>query len=367
MPSLLLRSARVALCLALVACSDSPTTPAEDANTDIPRDPSTPVPSVAPRVGAFVPSGLSIETPTTSNPRRVKLTVGGLTGGVTYSTSNLTVVEDGVVKGIKLTAGSTAALRADVVFVIDNTSSMSPGIASVRSSVLAFITALRSSGQDVRAGVVAYNDDFASDGNTTFLVPASDSASRAAVYGYRPLSADLASTGAVYTFVAGLPATGGGDSPELAFSAIDFARRSFAWRAGAQRIYIVITDITSWGRGRVSTSKGINSAYPWTDVTLGEQLRDEGSVVHTVAPDLRTGLSLGEFNVRPLSTLTGGTWTQYTSGIFDLTTLPILGVTTSSVLVEFVKGSTSVLSRTLRVVVERSPTERGERSVTATY
>jgi len=183
------------------------------------------------------------------------------------------------------------------------------------------------------------------------------------------LTANLDTTGTIYTFVAGLPATGGGDPPELAFSAIDFARRTFAWRPGAQRIYIVISDITSWGRLAPSgASRGINPSFPWTDITLAQQLLLDGSVVHTVTPDLRT-TAVGEYNIRPLSTITGGTWTLYSSAGFDLTTLPIVGVTTSSVLVEFVKGGAvgDVKSRTVRVVFNAAPNQRGERSVIATY
>lgn len=357
------------LCTALAgSCSDS--TGSSSKNGDIPADPGTSAPVLAPTTGAYVPSGLSVDSPLADNPARVRLIVGGVTAsGVTYTRDNLVVVEDGVVKGIKITTGSAAQLKADIAFVIDNTSSMSSGIASVRNSVLAFVNALRTSGQDVRVGVVAYNDDGGSDGNATYSVASSDVASKAAVYGFRPLTSDLTTTGTVYTFVSSLPATGGGDLPELAFSGLDFARRTFDWRTGAQRIYIVITDATSWGKSApAGTAKGISATYPWTDVTLGTQLQSEGSVVHCVCPDART-VSTGEYNVRPLATLTGGTWTAYTASGFDLTTLPILGVTTSSALVEFVKSGdpATVRSRLLRVVVQSGASLRGERIVTISY
>lgn len=358
------------LALFLTGCkSDSPSGPAAASNTDIPADPGTSPPPPAPTTGDYVPSSLAITPPAAGNPARVRLTVGGVVAaGVSFSTSNVTVVEDTVVKGIKLTQGAGAGLKADIVFVIDNTGSMSSGIESVKNSILTFVSALRSSGQDVQVGAVAYNDDFDSDGDSVYKVSSSDTSWQAAVYGYRPLTSNLDSTGTLFQFIATLPATGGGDSPELCFSAMDFVRSTFAWRPGAQRIYIVITDITSWGASGPSY-KGIGPTYPWTDVTLGDQLKSEGAVVHCVSPDLDTFLSTGEYNVKPLATITGGTWTEYTYAGFDLTTLPILNVTTSSVLVEFLKSgdASTVRERTLRVVIEVSPTERGERTLITTY
>ena len=342
-------------------------------NSDIPADPGTTPPATAPDTGAYVPSSLSVTPPPADNPARVRLTVGGLTAsGVTFTTGNLTIVEDGVVKGFKLTTGASAGLRADIAFIIDNTGSMSSGIQSVKNSVLAFVNALRASGQDVQVGIVAYNDDYLNDGDSVYTVSASDSASLAAVYGYRPLTSNLDSTGTLYQFITNLPATSGGDSPELCFSGLDFARRNFAWRAGAQHIYIVITDITSWGKNcPAGMGKGIGPTYPWTDSTLGVQLRSEGSVVHCISPENEDSLYLGvgEYNVKPLSTITGGSWVLFNYSVFDLTTLPILGVTTSSALVEFLKGGdpSATATRTIRVVVQVSSTERGERSMTTSY
>ena len=100
-------------------------------------------------------------------------------------------------RGFKLTTGVSARLKTDVVFMIDNTQSMASGISSVRSNVLAFVTVLRNSEQDVRVGVVAFNDNGANDG---------------------------------------------GDNPELAFSAIDYVRTSFDWQNGAQKISMAITE-----------------------------------------------------------------------------------------------------------------------------
>ena len=347
--------------LLLASCdSTSPST-----NDDIPPDPGTAPPAAAPTTGNYVPSALAIQAPSSSNPTRVRLTVGGTVAGLTYNTSNLTVVEDGVVQGIKISSGSGASLKADLAIIIDNTGSMGSGITSVKNSVLELVTALRNSGQDVQVGVVAYNDNGVNDGDATYTVPASDIASSAAVYGYRPLTSNLTTAGPIYDFVDNLPATGGGDTPELAFSGIDYARRYFNWRDGAQQVYILITDATSWGKNATSTSRGIDASYPWTDVTLGEQLRGDGAVLHCVCRNDATFLSTGEYNVRPLATATGGTFTTYSSSGFDLTTLPILTVTANTVLVEFLTGNPGT-THTVRVVVQAGA-NRGERTLTTSY
>ena len=363
------RLAAASLLLGLVAAcgKDGPTTPS---NADIPEDPGTPAPALAPTTGDFVPSALSVQDPSSRNPDRIRLTIGGTAAGLPYSASNVTVVEDGIVQGIKVSTGAAAKLKTDIVLVIDNTGSMSSGIESVKNSVLAFVTSLRGSGQDVQVGVVAYNDNGDNDGSTTYRVPASDVMATAAVYGYRPLTSNLTTTGPIYKFVDSLDATGGGDAPELAFSGIDFARRTFAWRDGAQRVYILITDITSWGQGATSDpTRGIGTSYPWTDVTLGQQLRSEGSVVHCICPDNEDPayLSTGEYNVRPLATITGGTFTPWGYSEFDLMELPILGATASAALVEFLTDGEKGTTHTIRVVIQKSATERGERTLTVEY
>ena len=362
-------AATMLLGLTLAACGKDSTAPK---NSDIPEDPGTPAPAVAPTTGDFVPSAMSVAEPSSSNPDRIRLTLGGTASELTYSTSNVTVVEDGVVKGIKLSRGSAAKLKTDIVFVIDNTGSMSSGIESVKNSVISLVSALRASGQDVQVGVVAYNDNGDNDGHATYNVPTSDVMGYAAVYGYRPLTSNLTATGPIVTFMEDLTATGGGDWPELAFSGVDYARRTFAWRDGSQRVYILITDATSWGQGATGdATRGIGASYPWTDVTLGEQLRSEGSVVHCICPEneLATSLSTGEYNVKPLATITGGTFTEWAYAEFDLTDLPLLGVTTSTALIEFLKTDRGAAptEHTLRVVIEKSGTERGERTLTVEY
>lgn len=355
----------------MFSCSEDSTAPEDDLNADIPADGYKSVPP--PAAGPLRPA-LAVEGGVPDNPARIKLTIGGLLGPdgepIVYDTSKVTIVEDGVVKGYKITLGVNAGLKADIVFVIDNTGSMGPAIAGVRASVLSFLDAIRGSGQDIQAGLIAFNDEIA-PGDTTSGVDVTDLRAHPAVYGFHDLTDTYDESSTLYQQIANLPAVAGGDSPELCFGGLDYARRTFGWRSGAQRIYIVITDITSWGQGYpIPNNKGIDADY-FTDVSLAELLRSEGSVVHCFCPDNRPFLATGEYNVRPLATLTGGTWTPF-SAVLDLTSLPIIGVTTASGLAEYVKnGDPSVVkARTLRVVVKTAAggtTSDGESVIEATY
>ena len=358
----------------LVSCS------AENLNADIPADPNVaPPPPVS---GNLIPT-ITLGETRASNPGRVSLVVGGVgyQGAgegfevVEYTQDNLTIVEDGVVQGKLLSEGSR--LSVDVVFVIDNTSSMTGEIAGVRSSVLQFVDVLRAGGQDVRAGVVAFNDglsdDFAND------VDVADRRAKPAIYGFRDLSEDLSEEGELYSFVATLPAADLGnnrDFPELAFAGLDFARRTLSWRDTAQRVYILITDDSAWGRGYSGSAndKGIDPDY-FTDQSLGISLRDEGSVVHVYSPTPKseTALREGEYNVKPLADLTGGIWNELDrSGEFDLLELGITDVTLASTRVEFVKNGDpeAVVTRRLRVAVQvedEGAVYGGERTIEVRY
>jgi len=294
---------------------------------------------------------------------------------VEYTQDNLTVVEDGVVQGKLLTEDS--GLSLDVAFIIDNTGSMAEEIAGVRSSVLQFIDTLRAGGQDVQAGIVAFNDGLPNSFDNN--VDPEDLRAKPAIYGFRNLEDDFSESGNLYSFIASLRATDPGrnfDLPELAFAGLDFARRTFTWRDNAQRVYILVTDDSAWGRGYPGTAndKGIDEDY-FTDETLAKLLRDEGSVVHAYspAPKSENFLSAGEYNVKPLTDITGGIWNELNrSGEFDLLELGITDVTLASTKVEFVKNGdpNEIMKRKVRVVVrveDNGKVYDGERIVEIDY
>ncbi|MEM7435060.1 MAG: vWA domain-containing protein [Myxococcota bacterium] len=348
-------------------------------NADIPPDPNVEAPP--PATGPLSPS-VTIGASDPDNPGRVSLIVGGVgfttkgTSGefrvVRYTDENLTIVEDGVVQG-KLIIDAPG-LKVDVALIIDNTGSMAEEIDGVRQSVLNFFGALDDGGQDVQAGVVAYNDGLFPDFPNDVLTD--DTRASPAVFGWRDLTTDFSESGELFTFIADLPATDPGanfDLPELAFGGLDYARRSFSWRSDAQRIYILITDATAWGLGfRIPNDKGIDAEY-FTDESLASLLRAEGSVVHVYAPAPIDNLATGEYNVRPLALRTGGIFTELDrTGQFDLLELGIIETTLASSQVDFVKNGPPdvVEARRVRVVVSTTDGETvvdGERTLDLVY
>jgi hypothetical protein len=350
-----------------------------DRNADIPADPGTAPPP--PATGALSPS-LTLGQIDPDNPDRIPLVVGGVsipsTGAgapaavVEYSNDNLTVVVDGVVQGKRIARGADG-LKADIAFVIDNTSSMGNEIMGVRSSVLSFLSALDASGADLTAGLVAFGDEMP-DGFEPRVAEA-DLRARAAVYGFVDLSADVSASGQLYRFVEALPPVDPGtntDLPELALAGVDFARRSFSWRPDAQRIYILITDDRAWGRGFASPNrKGIDAAY-YTAESLGISLRDEGAVVHVYSPRYTPGsVSPPAYDVRALAARTGGVWNELDRrGAIDLTALGIIETTLATSLVEFVRDDAQRRERSVRAHVRveyEGATYDGERTLTFTF
>ena len=348
-------------------------------NDDIPADPGTPPPPLA--TGSLSPT-ITLREVDASNPSRIPLVVGGVSTRragpesplvvVEYTDENLTIVVDGVVQG-KLITPQSDGLKADIAFIVDNTSSMSNEIAGVRSSILAFLDALADSGQDIAAGIVAFGDEMP-DGFEP-RIPSSDTRARAAIYDFVDIGEDISTGSALYQTAQELFATDPGtntDFPELALAGVDFARRTFSWRGDAQRIYILVTDDLAWGRGfSIPNRKGIDSDY-FTAESLGEQVREEGSVIHVYSPDFTAeSVTPPAYDVRTLADQTGGVWNELDrSGAFDLTELGIIETTLATNLVEFVRDDDTAQEREVRVHVRFQTDEQvydGERTVRLSF
>lgn len=348
-------------------------------NMDIPADPGTEPPP--PAEGSLSPT-FSARVLDADNPQRVALNLGGLIDPgtretITYSKDNVTVIENDVVKGIKVTSlGGDTVLKADIVFIIDTTGSMGPYITGVTNSVLSFFDFLDASGLDIRAGALAYADCIPPADNPAGI-PADDRAAYTVV-GYTPLDADLSEDGDPYTFVEGLYASylgyHGGMLPEGLFDSVWWAYENYDFRPDAQKIFVVITDASSWGAGEGSGE--IAPDCPWTDANLASELRGDVTV-HVVSNEniaWELGAYSGSYDPRYLaepggpndSPGTGGIWYPLAIGAeIDLTDLPIGEVTTASALVEFLTADPHG-EHTLRVIVE-GPTEDGETTRVVRY
>lgn len=141
--------------------------------------------------------------------------LGDQTGGVRYDAPNASSVPDVIIKILK----ENAIQNSDIVFLIDNTSSMSDDISAVKAGVAKIISSLP---KDSRLGIATYNDH-----NTT-----------SAWYKFIDLSTDFPMA---ITFLNSISVFGGGDYPESVYEGIYETASKMSWK-GTKKIIIVIGD-----------------------------------------------------------------------------------------------------------------------------
>lgn len=139
---------------------------------------------------------------------------------LTLSASDLSVDLDGKAVGsfsLKATSKETMA-PSDVVFVIDTTGSMFWAIEGVKTGLKAFTGALAEAGLDARVGGIEFGDEVRT-------------------------ASPLADVDTFNIWVNKLGVISGGDGPENPLDAMQTAFSTMKFRPGAQRYFIVITDI----------------------------------------------------------------------------------------------------------------------------
>ncbi len=245
--------------------------------------------------------------------------------------ANFTVLEDGIRKTpITVEPASSGTGAADIVFIVDSTGSMSEEIAGVRNSIISFANSLKTEIGDLRLGGV----DFGDENRTQFS-----------------LSSDFAG---FQGWVSGLSAFGGDDTPENPLDAIG-AAQGLSWRAGVQRVIIVLTDAPAH-EGNSITSRTIESVA----ASLGSSF-----VVHTISPGgTRQAMVMnnkGELeparsdrDISVLAGLTGGVdLTMPFNGNVDLNVLPIADLVSAGYIVRFKSiKATPPIDRQIRLVVQ---------------
>ena len=169
----------------------------------------------------------------------------------TLKASDFTIYENGDLqtRNIVITppGESGGARLADIVFIMDNSGSMGDEQAQVRNNVINFVTQLNSSGVDYALGLCRYGQ--------------SES-------GGDPLIQDngILSTDSEYfkNTVWSRNTTNGGTEP--GYAAIKSSVNGFAFRPGAQKVFIIITDETP-SQGSVKLEDAMNACLD-NSVTL---------------------------------------------------------------------------------------------------
>ncbi len=223
-----------------------------------------------------------------------------------FGASDVSVELDGVAQtpDVSCLAGGDSV---DLVFLVDVTGSMSNVIGSVRSSLLSFVDALKSSDLDGTISVVSFQDTVGEQ--VSFQELEKNDFERSPFIANKKLSSS-SEVNEVERFIAKLEANRGGDLPENLAGAVDFARNNvigvrsngsanvigdgigdpvgtaaFPKLDSKRQVFIAITDATFHSDSRDTGNSSLEAQFkPRPLAQIVESLRSTGTVVHVVDP-----------------------------------------------------------------------------------
>jgi hypothetical protein len=195
----------------------------------------------------------------------------------------------------------------DLVFLVDVTGSMSNVIDSVRSSMLSFVDALKSSELDGTISVVAFQDTVGEQ--VSFQELEQNGIERSPFIAKKQISS-ASQMEEVERFIAKLEANRGADAPENLAGAVDFARNSviglrgngspnvigegvddpagtaaFPKLSSKRQVFVAITDVTFHADSRTPSNSSLEAGFePRPLAQIVKSLHDTGTVVHVVDP-----------------------------------------------------------------------------------
>lgn len=359
LPKLLL-AIIVALSFSLSACDDDDNGSSEP-NDDIPADPGGSAPTV--EVGNLSKSIPNVAfNKSTGDPKRIQINMGGIKDPVTDTfielipNETIFVTEDGVLQGIRVTKASetsslsldrtSAIFAADVVFTVDNSGSMSQEADSIAARIIDFVEFLNNSGLDILVGCVGYSGSVNGAINLTDKISLENYLNRSfgtsRTRGFAgPDSLALDTT--AYNYASGIYGENG-------VVGITFADTMFDWRSASQRVYINFTDEPTQPNGQ----------YWYSSQGLCDRWTGRGTI-HTVwsgGDTNRTWTPLFSENPYDLTACTGGTWDSVATNAsdLDLTTIPVTGVLSESVLIEYETESPDSM-HTVKITVKKGSSD----------
>jgi len=169
---------------------------------------------------------------------------------------------------------SGGGASTDIVFVFDDTGSMSGQINGLKAKAIDFANTLENSSIDYRLGLVTFKDDVT-------VINGGVLTDKASVFN---------------GWVNDLYAAGGGDGPENSLDALGTAT-TYSFRPGAQKIFILITDASAHyaGDGTAYTSRTVAGTIT--------ELQAAGAMTFVVGPDRPEYRGVGSIAYE-----TGGRW-----------------------------------------------------------
>lgn len=260
-----------------------------------------------------------------------------LAGTADKARQNVWVEIDGAPKGIdvyNVADDNTRTLLADVVFLVDNSGSMSEEADAVANSIVAWSESLAQSGLDLRLGCVGYGDSYHAVDGALNLTTADEFKTYLDQYTgtyrtehYGGEDADMLKA----------KAEGGdyenGSYNECGMVALHFANDNYNFRGGANRIYVNFTDEPNQP----------NNIEKWSVEYLNPEnnnWRATNGTVHTVYSGYERDDSSYWRNLhyeKPwlMSVYTGGSniFVDNYASDWDLTSLPVTGAMQNSSLI----------------------------------
>ena len=258
------------------------------------------------------------------------------TGGNGSNRQNVWVSVDGIPKGIAVYNNSEnqgdRTLLTDVVFLVDNSGSMSEEADAIARDIVDWARTLTSSFLDVRFGCVGYADGGNVSGalDLTTVTALSSYLNRSGVSGTSRTKGFYGSNASALSSAASRYDSNDG---ECGVVALRFADEKFSgFRNGASRVYVNFTDEPNQAGGSSGWSVNyVNNQNQWNAAK---------GTIHTVYSETDTNQSeTTNYRERPwrLSEYTGGT-TLFTNRYFTgvtLNDLPVTGAMQNSYIIRF--------------------------------
>ena len=259
---------------------------------------------------------------------------------------NVWVSVDGTPKGIDVynnAANTGRDIYTDIVFLVDNSGSMSEEAEAIARDIIDWSEKLAKSGLNARFGCVGYgNSSHAVDGalnittasNLKTFLDQGHGTNRTEHFGGPDADAlqNIAQSGSYEN----------GSYNECGMVALHFANENFNFRSGANRIYVNFTDEPNQPNGVSQWS--VEFLNPTMNPTMNpNSWNPANGTVHTVYSGYQQNWSAYYENPALMSTYTGGTVLYATSSFTDtetgnpvtLESLPVTGAMQNSYIIRF--------------------------------
>ena len=148
---------------------------------------------------------------------------------------------------------ATVQKKAELVFVIDSTGSMSGAIKNVKTGITSFVNSLETQGVNLRIGIVEYRD-IEEDGMDSTIIHELNH------------SLWMNSTSEMVEVLNGISAGGGGDDPETVIDGLGYLvdGETIPWSSDSYKFAVVLTDAGY----KVANRHGFNSLQEVADALL---------------------------------------------------------------------------------------------------